>query len=164
MTLPTADGHAKSTIRAQRSRAAIECPQRIDGSVPLDRPLPQSLTLDDCRSQSTIIRLPRVLIDVVLASSSPRRANCSTAAGIAFEAVAVDVDESVLTARAAGRARAAAGARKGDAVARRFVRPPWSSAPTPSSLVGSEILGKPTDEDDATRMLRAACPDASTRC
>ena len=90
---------------------------------------------------------------LILASSSPRRRELLLAAGITFETVAVEVDESVLKLEPPGehvRRLANEKARRGlelfpDAVV--------MGADT-IVLVGSEILGKPRDAEDARRMLQ----------
>lgn len=90
---------------------------------------------------------------LILASTSPRRAELLTAAGIPFRAVPIDVDESVLKLEPPG-----------DHV-RRLAREKANAglAQCPDGLVlaadtivvaGGEVLGKPRDRDDAVRMLR----------
>jgi septum formation protein len=90
---------------------------------------------------------------LILASSSPRRRELLAAAGIPFEVVAVDVDESTLKLEPPGdhvrrlaqeKARAAL-VQRPDAVV--------LGADT-IVLVGGEMIGKPKDDTDATRMLR----------
>ena len=90
---------------------------------------------------------------VILASSSPRRRELLTAAGIAFEAVAADVDESVLKLEPPGehvRRLALEKARRGLEIHPNAV---VIGADT-IVLVGSVILGKPRNAEDATRMLQ----------
>jgi septum formation protein len=90
---------------------------------------------------------------LILASSSPRRAELLRAAGFSFELAPVDVDEAVLKLEPPGehvrrlaRGKAEAGyARHPDAVV--------LGADTIVS-VGGEIMSKPRDQGDATRMLR----------
>jgi septum formation protein len=90
---------------------------------------------------------------LILASSSPRRAELLAAAGIPFETVAVDVDESILKLEPPG-----------DHV-RRLAREKAQVAFATHSgrvvlgadtivLVGGEMMGKPRDQADAIRMLR----------
>lgn len=90
---------------------------------------------------------------IVLASSSPRRAELLAAAGIPFEIALVEVDESVdrleppgdHVRRLAREKAAAAFARHPDRVV---------LAADTIVLVGGEMMGKPRDPADATRMLR----------
>ena len=90
---------------------------------------------------------------IILASASPRRADLLTAAGIAFEAVPVDVDERPHEGEAPAdhvrrlaekKARAGAAARPGATVL---------SADT-VVVISNRILGKPADRAEAQQMLR----------
>jgi septum formation protein len=90
---------------------------------------------------------------LVLASGSPRRAELLRRAGIPFEAVAADVDET----QRAGEPAEAYVRRLAEAKAERV------AAAHPGRLVlgadttvavDGEVLGKPVDADDAGRMLR----------
>jgi septum formation protein len=90
---------------------------------------------------------------LILASASPRRADLLRAAGIPFEVHPADVDESLLAGENPGpyvrrlaeaKARVVAAARPDRIVL---------GADTVVVLEG-QILGKPTDADDARRMLR----------
>jgi septum formation protein len=91
---------------------------------------------------------------LVLASASPRRRELLAAAGMAFEVLPVDLDETPLkeeapddhVLRLARQKAQAALARRPDAVI--------LGADT-IVLAGGEILGKPRDAEDAGRMLRA---------
>jgi septum formation protein len=90
---------------------------------------------------------------LILASSSPRRRELMAAAGIPFEAVAIDVDESVLKLEPPGehvRRLALEKARRGLEL---FPAAVVVGADT-IVLVGSEILGKPRKAEEATRMLQ----------
>jgi septum formation protein len=89
----------------------------------------------------------------VLASNSPRRKELLAAAGISCEVVSVDVDESVRGLEPPGehvrrlarlKAEVGLAARPGRLVL---------GADT-VVVVGTEILGKPHDAEDAARMLR----------
>lgn len=90
---------------------------------------------------------------VVLASQSPRRRELLASVGVSVEVRPSATDESVRTGEAAL------------AYVHRLAREKAGSVPTsPGELVigadtavvlGEEILGKPRDEDDARRMLRA---------
>jgi septum formation protein len=90
---------------------------------------------------------------LVLASKSPRRYELLAAAGIPCEVVPIDVDESIQGVEPPGehvrrlarqKAEAGLALRPADVVL---------GADT-IVLVGSQILGKPRDDDDAIRMLR----------
>ena len=90
---------------------------------------------------------------VILASRSPRRAELLTAAGISFEVLAADIDETpqpneapaaYVERLAIEKARAVLALRPGARVL---------GADTTVTIDG-EILGKPVDDDDALRMLR----------
>jgi nucleoside triphosphate pyrophosphatase len=94
-----------------------------------------------------------ILEKLLLASGSPRRAEILRAVGWPFEALAMDIDETLIDGESAeqmverlalGKAEAAAKGRSSIMVL---------GADT-TVVVDSEILGKPQDEGDARRMLR----------
>ena len=90
---------------------------------------------------------------IILASASPRRAELLRAAGIEFDVMPANADETVHpgeTAEAYVRRVAEAKAR---AVQPRANGRPVLAADT-VVVVDGAILGKPVDRDDATRMLR----------
>lgn len=94
------------------------------------------------------------LAPLVLASSSPRRAEILRAVGWPFETGAGEVDE---TRRAGERAeeyvrRLARAKAEAGAASRLFGLVIGADTVV---VVGEEILGKPRDEDDARRMLRS---------
>lgn len=91
---------------------------------------------------------------LVLASTSPRRAQVLRDAGIAFEALAPDVDESYrsgesavarVTRLAEEKARAAAKQLSGAAIVAGF---------DTEVVLGNRVFGKPASPDDARDMLR----------
>jgi septum formation protein len=90
---------------------------------------------------------------LILASASPRRAELLRAAGIVFEAVPVDIDETPLPAelpeahvRRLAEEKALAGARR---------RPGTTVLGADTVVVvDNRILGKPRDAGDAAAMLR----------
>ena len=91
---------------------------------------------------------------LVLASASPRRAELLTSAGFTFDVAAADVDETPRSGEEPGeyalrvardKARTIAAARPGPA--------PILAADTVVVAAG-QILGKPSDDGDAKRMLR----------
>ncbi|MEW5853715.1 MAG: Maf family protein [Myxococcota bacterium] len=90
----------------------------------------------------------------ILASRSPRRAQLLESAGLTFRVLAPDVEER----RAPGEAPDAYAARlardKRDAVAAREPGAAVLAADTVVAL-GDDVLEKPLDDADATRMLRA---------
>jgi septum formation protein len=90
---------------------------------------------------------------LVLASGSPRRRELLSAAGFTFDVQAVDVDER----RGSGEAPAAYVDRLARAKAQAAaVRDPDSVVIGADTVVvvDDEVLGKPRDGSDATRMLR----------
>jgi septum formation protein len=90
---------------------------------------------------------------LILASASPRRQELLRNAGISFAVQPADVDETPL---------AGEGAREcAERLAREKALTVWKGRPQDVVLgadtivvVGKEILGKPTDAEDAARMLR----------
>jgi septum formation protein len=91
---------------------------------------------------------------LILASSSPRRAELLTSAGIPFEAVAVDVDESVQKLEPPGDHVRRLAREKAAAAFAQYPDDIVLAADT-IVLVGGEMMGKPGDEADAVRMLRS---------
>jgi septum formation protein len=90
---------------------------------------------------------------LMLASRSPRRGELLTAAGIPFEAAPVEVDESIIKLEPPGDHVRRLALEKAQAV--------FASHPTALVLgadtivlIGGEMMGKPRDDADATRMLR----------
>lgn len=91
---------------------------------------------------------------VILASRSPRRAELLAAAGIPFEVLAVDVDESPRAHETPAAYVERLAVEKARAVHRLRPRARVLGADTTVTIDG-DILGKPIDAADATRMLRA---------
>jgi len=93
---------------------------------------------------------------LVLASSSPRRRDLLSAAGIAYEARAADLDET----RAPGEAPRALVARlareKAQVVARTLPGSPARLVLGADTIVvvDGDVLGKPADAEDAVKLLR----------
>ena len=90
---------------------------------------------------------------LILASRSPRRAELLTAAGISFEVLAADIDETPHANEAPAAYVERLAIEKARAV---FALRPEArvlGADTTVTIDG-EILGKPVDEADALRMLR----------
>ena len=88
---------------------------------------------------------------LILASCSPRRSELLSLAGIPFDAVSPDVDETC--GLSAGEAVAVLSARKAEAVGAQF---PGRFVLAADTLVAADgiPLGKPRDGKDAARMLR----------
>jgi nucleoside triphosphate pyrophosphatase len=94
-----------------------------------------------------------MIAPLILASSSPRRAEILTALGIPFEVDPARVEESIEPGETGERAASRLAAEKAADVAAR--RPEaWVIAADTLVLLDGEILGKPTDAGDAARMLR----------
>ena len=90
---------------------------------------------------------------LILASRSPRRAQLLTAAGVAFEVLAADVDETPLPNEAPAAYVERLAIEKARAVL--ALRPAARVLGADTTVtVDSEILGKPLDDEDAERMLR----------
>ena len=92
--------------------------------------------------------LPRIL----LASASPRRAELLTAAGLAFDVLAADVDETPLPGETPEACCLRLARAKAEAVAP-VARGRVVVAADTIVVVDGEILGKPVDQSDARRML-----------
>jgi septum formation protein len=90
---------------------------------------------------------------LVLASSSPRRAELLRAAGIPFEVVPVAIDESVRKLEPPGDHVRRLAREKAEVAAAQLPSRVILGADT-IVLVGGEMMGKPRDARDATRMLR----------
>lgn len=90
---------------------------------------------------------------LILASSSPRRADLLQAAGIPFRACPVSVDEAVPRLEPPGDHVRRLAREKAEAARVAYPEDVVLGADT-IVLVGGEILGKPRDTADAVRMLR----------
>jgi len=90
---------------------------------------------------------------LILASRSPRRAELLTAAGISFEVLAADVDETPLPGEAPAAYVERLAIAKAKAVLTLRPEARVLGADTTVTIDG-EILGKPIDDADAARMLR----------
>jgi septum formation protein len=91
---------------------------------------------------------------IVLASASPRRAELLRAAGIDFDVLPAHVDESILPGEGARDYVSRLAEAKARAVHAHDSRRIVLAADT-VVVVDSQILGKPVDEADARRMLKA---------
>lgn len=90
---------------------------------------------------------------LILASRSPRRAELLQAAGISFEVLAADIDETPLADEDPAAYVARLAIEKAKAVL--ALRPGATVLGADTTVtIGGEILGKPADQNDAIRMLR----------
>jgi septum formation protein len=92
-------------------------------------------------------------VRLVLASSSPRRAEILGALGIPFDVAAADVDESLLPGES-GREAAVRLARAKAAAAAALHPATWILAADTLVLIDGTVLGKPRDDAEAAAMLR----------
>lgn len=90
---------------------------------------------------------------LILASSSPRRAEILTALGIPFRVSPADVDESVLPGETGPAAASRLAGAKAAAASLRHPRD-WVLAADTLVLLDGAVLGKPRDDDEAEEMLR----------
>lgn len=98
---------------------------------------------------------------MILASQSPRRRELLAEAGFAFSAVASSFDESTVVADDPAELVMALAREKAAAVAREHPGEVVVGSDTVVAL-GDEVLGKPVDDADAARMLRALSGRAHT--
>lgn len=90
---------------------------------------------------------------LILASRSPRRAELLTAAGISFEVLAADIDETPHPDEAPDAYVERLAIEKARAV--HALRPDARVLGADTTVtIDGEILGKPVDNDDALRMIR----------
>jgi len=90
---------------------------------------------------------------IVLASASPRRQELLRNAGIEFAVQPASIDEIRITGEAATDFAKRMAREKAQAV-RKSLREEWILAADTIVVVVGEVLGKPTDDEDATCMLR----------
>lgn len=91
-------------------------------------------------------------VRLILASSSPRRAELLRAAGYSFDVVPADVDESAEPGEAPEEYVRRVSAAKARAIIRRFPECTVLAADT-TVVVDGIMLGKPSDDEDARHML-----------
>ncbi len=97
------------------------------------------------------------MVDVLLASASPRRAEILRNAGIEFTVYASDVDETRHDGEMADTYVSRVAAAKAEKAAAHLQRTGGDAVVIAADTVvvaGNEILGKPKDAADAKRMLR----------
>ncbi len=92
-------------------------------------------------------------LPLILASSSPRRAELLSAAGIAFTVRAADVDESQQDGELPGDYVKRLAVAKASAIAKLENSEALVLGADTTVVVGGEIIGKPRDTDDSARML-----------
>ncbi len=90
---------------------------------------------------------------IILASSSPRRKELLTTAGVEFEIIVKDVDETVSAGTKPEAAAVMTAAKKASAVAEENKDAIVIGADT-IVVCDDKILGKPSDEENAKEMLR----------
>src|SRR5687767_1486683 len=93
------------------------------------------------------------MVDFVLASASPRRAELLTQAGFTFKVDAADVDETPLHAEPPPEYVARVARAKANAIAPRHAHGAIILAADTTVVVDGGVLGKPEDDADAARML-----------
>jgi septum formation protein len=91
--------------------------------------------------------------ELILASSSPRRQELLRRAGIPFQAHAADINEDLIAGERPNEFATRLALEKAQAVATRYPQRYILGADT-IVVVDGEVLGKPKDHADATRMLR----------
>jgi len=92
-------------------------------------------------------------VRLILASASPRRADLLREAGIAIEIQPSDVNEDVEPGEAAETYVRRVADAKGQAISQRMPGRFVLAADT-AVVVDGQVLGKPTSDEDAARMLR----------
>ena len=97
-----------------------------------------------------MIELPKL----VLASGSPRRSEILTSVGWPFERVVADIDEAAIEGESPDDYVVRLAREKAEAVAAKLDANAIVLGADTTVVIGREIIGKPTDLDDARRMLR----------
>jgi septum formation protein len=126
--------------------SAFRNPQFMKGSVMENRGEPQVEASSAGASEFALEKL-------VLASSSPRRAEILRATGWPFEIVAANIDESAREGEGVVEYVERLACEKAEAVAEARQAGLVLGADTVVAVAG-QVLGKPADEEDARRMLR----------
>lgn len=93
------------------------------------------------------------IVDLILASASPRRAELLASAGFTYLVDPADVDETRRDAEEAAAYVTRVARAKAAAVARRHTAAAVILAADTTVVVDGDVLGKPEDAADATRML-----------
>ena len=92
--------------------------------------------------------------EIILASQSPRRRELLTRMGLSFRVVVADIDEHMERSLPPDRLVEAISAEKARAVGAQAGPGPLVIAADTVVVLDGVLLGKPTDEEDARRMLR----------
>jgi septum formation protein len=108
--------------------------------------------IGDTQTGNTHRGVYRTKARIILASNSPRRRELLDAVGIEFEVIPADVDESMETGETVGDHVMRLASRKARAISSREPGAVVVGADT-IVVVDNAVLGKPTDEADAARML-----------
>ena len=93
--------------------------------------------------------------DVILASQSPRRREMFDRLAIDYIATSADTDETVLDQVSPAEYVKILAKRKGEAVISAYTAKDFVISADTVVALGEEIFGKPTDANDAFRMLKA---------
>ena len=93
--------------------------------------------------------------DLILASASPRRRELLERIGLCFSVEAAEAEENLIPGLSAGNQVMRLSRIKADAVAYRHPEEPVILSADTVVVLDGAILGKPSDEEDARKMLRA---------
>lgn len=95
------------------------------------------------------------MLPLILGSGSPRRRDLLAQAGLAFEVLAADIDESALPGEAPRALAERLARQKASAVALRLGTAPRRFVLGADTIVvvDGDVLGKPVDPEDAVRLL-----------
>ena len=124
---------------------------RLRAGAPQRRQADRSRVHRHVDRQFEVVREHRPEMSLILASRSPRRSELLKAAGISFEVLAADIDETPLPTKRPPRTWSGSRSPRREPCSR-CVPARVLGADTPVTIDG-EILGKPVDEADALRML-----------
>jgi septum formation protein len=108
----------------------------------------------ESQASETLVREKRIALpELLLASGSPRRAEILRAVGWPFEALAVNIDETLHGGESAEAYVERLAREKAEAAAKLRGAALTLGADT-TVVVEGDVFGKPVDEEDAKRMLR----------
>ena len=94
------------------------------------------------------------MMDVILASNSPRRRQLLGLTGLVFQVLPADVDEMPIDGESAPHYVQRLAASKAQAIAAQVDPETLIIAADTTVVDGNQILGKPVDNEDAARMLQ----------
>jgi len=106
------------------------------------------------QATSLVVCFRRYCMKLILASSSPRRAEILANAGLPFSVLSSAVDESPYPGEAPAALVQRLANAKADLVTARAVGPAFIIAADTIVVLGDKILGKPGSPEDARHMLR----------